>query len=160
MYPPSRVHRIAKWTGVVVCCLFAVLTMWSHFWVVSWRYDRTTIGSFMNGTLTVARHAPRSLMYGPGDQFPIFQDQVPWWSVDRHSEPYFRWRPWWWRSGPRFSLMVPAWTTFLLLGLPTAYLFYLDRRSPRGHCQSCGYNLTGNESGACPECGNRIVGDC
>ncbi len=31
------------------------------------------------------------------------------------------------------------------------------RRSPRaatdGKCRSCGYNLTGNESGVCPECG-------
>ncbi len=26
-------------------------------------------------------------------------------------------------------------------------------RYPHGHCQSCGYNLTGNLSGICPECG-------
>lgn len=24
---------------------------------------------------------------------------------------------------------------------------------PEGHCQTCQYNLTGNESGICPECG-------
>jgi hypothetical protein len=24
---------------------------------------------------------------------------------------------------------------------------------PPGHCRRCGYNLTGNVSGACPECG-------
>ena len=24
---------------------------------------------------------------------------------------------------------------------------------PPGHCQKCGYNLTGNVSGVCPECG-------
>ena len=24
---------------------------------------------------------------------------------------------------------------------------------PPGHCRSCGYNLTGNVSGRCPECG-------
>ena len=24
---------------------------------------------------------------------------------------------------------------------------------PPGHCQKCGYNLTGNVSGRCPECG-------
>jgi len=27
------------------------------------------------------------------------------------------------------------------------------RRRPEGHCPSCGYNLTGNSSGVCPECG-------
>ena len=25
-----------------------------------------------------------------------------------------------------------------------------------GHCTKCGYNLTGNVSGVCPECGTRI----
>jgi hypothetical protein len=27
------------------------------------------------------------------------------------------------------------------------------RRRARGHCAVCGYDLTGNESGVCPECG-------
>jgi hypothetical protein len=30
------------------------------------------------------------------------------------------------------------------------------RRYPPGHCQECGYNLTGNVSGVCPECGAQI----
>ena len=30
----------------------------------------------------------------------------------------------------------------------------LDRRRfPAGHCQKCGYDLTGSVSGRCPECG-------
>jgi predicted Zn-ribbon and HTH transcriptional regulator len=28
---------------------------------------------------------------------------------------------------------------------------------PPGHCQSCGYNLTGNVSGVCPECGTSVA---
>jgi len=44
-----------------------------------------------------------------------------------------------------------------LFGVPTAYLWYRDRRRfPPGHCPSCGYNLTGNQSGVCPECGNAV----
>ncbi|HKQ47230.1 MAG TPA: hypothetical protein VJZ71_04070 [Phycisphaerae bacterium] len=27
---------------------------------------------------------------------------------------------------------------------------------PPGHCHSCGYNLTGNVSGRCPECGTPV----
>lgn len=30
------------------------------------------------------------------------------------------------------------------------------RRIPNGYCQNCGYNLTGNVSGVCPECGEKI----
>ena len=29
------------------------------------------------------------------------------------------------------------------------------RRYPFGHCQSCGYDLTSNVSGKCPECGTK-----
>ena len=29
-------------------------------------------------------------------------------------------------------------------------------RRPPGHCQTCGYDLTGNVSGVCPECGEAI----
>ena len=29
-------------------------------------------------------------------------------------------------------------------------------RPPPGHCQNCGYDLTGNVSGVCPECGTSV----
>ena len=30
------------------------------------------------------------------------------------------------------------------------------RDYPRGRCQACGYNLRGNTSGVCPECGQAV----
>jgi len=27
---------------------------------------------------------------------------------------------------------------------------------PPGHCTACGYDLTGNTSGVCPECGKTV----
>lgn len=33
----------------------------------------------------------------------------------------------------------------------------LESRRRRGLCTTCGYNLTGNESGVCPECGHSVV---
>jgi len=38
-----------------------------------------------------------------------------------------------------------VWSLFLIL-------WRRSRKHPKGHCQDCGYDLTGNESGACPEC--------
>jgi hypothetical protein len=35
----------------------------------------------------------------------------------------------------------------------TGYGFWRDRRPPPHCCQGCGYDLTGNVSGRCPECG-------
>jgi hypothetical protein len=57
-----------------------------------------------------------------------------------------------------------AWS-FIPLGYPMVILTTLTtwrfwrpfRIAKQGHCQSCGYNLQGNESGKCPECGKAIA---
>ena len=48
----------------------------------------------------------------------------------------------------------------LFYGLAGAFIGWLKRRrrAPPGHCQKCDYDLTGNESGICPECGTKIPG--
>ena len=53
--------------------------------------------------------------------------------------------------------MIPFWMPTLLAGVPTLYLFWRDRRNRlAGFCGRCGYNLFGNKSGKCPECGREI----
>ena len=58
-------------------------------------------------------------------------------------------------EGLKTTLMLVS--SSLLIGMfvaiPTAILWWLDRRYRKGCCQKCGYNLTGNVSGTCPECG-------
>jgi len=53
-----------------------------------------------------------------------------------------------WPIGPPVILLVA-----LVLGI------FLDRRRqvPAGHCDNCGYNLTANQTGKCPECGTPRV---
>lgn len=51
------------------------------------------------------------------------------------------------------ALRIPLWIPLGLIALPTLWMWWLDRRPGRGMCRSCGYNLTGNTSGVCPECG-------
>lgn len=42
---------------------------------------------------------------------------------------------------------------FFLIALSTAVLWWRGRkRQHEGHCRQCGYNMTGNVSGRCPEC--------
>ncbi|GMU83865.1 MAG: hypothetical protein AMXMBFR47_37350 [Planctomycetota bacterium] len=52
-----------------------------------------------------------------------------------------------------------AWVMPLWLPLvpPLALILALRRRSPPGSCLRCGYNLTGNVSGRCPECGTLLA---
>ena len=56
----------------------------------------------------------------------------------------------------RFSLLVP----FVALALYPTIAFIRGplrrwRRRRRGRCVTCGYDLTGNVSGVCPECGEK-----
>ena len=48
----------------------------------------------------------------------------------------------------------------VLPGLITAMLMMrvTQPHDKRHHCQQCGYDLTGNESGVCSECGNNYEG--
>ncbi len=53
------------------------------------------------------------------------------------------------------AIDISSWIPVALLALPTAYLWHRDRRRPApDHCKHCNYNLTGNQSGTCPECGH------
>ncbi len=60
-------------------------------------------------------------------------------------------------SGQCHWCVLPLWKPFLLVAALTILLWWHDRhRIPAGHCQHCGYDLTGNTSGVCPECGRSL----
>ena len=78
------------------------------------------------------------------------------WSFSRKAD----FTNWWVQiQGSPGILVVPIWLLMLpilIVALTTCYRFWLDRRRiPPGHCRKCGYNLTGNMSGVCPECGEK-----
>jgi len=60
-----------------------------------------------------------------------------------------------------WNVMFPSWFPVLLFGFYPIVAFYRGpllrwRRGRKGYCKNCNYNLTGNESGVCPECGTEI----
>ena len=57
-----------------------------------------------------------------------------------------------------FMLNVPLWVPFIVLIALAGGSSYFTRRKPYwNQCATCWYDLTGNESGICPECGTRIA---
>lgn len=61
---------------------------------------------------------------------------------------------------PALDTRLPAWLAVGIIPIPLAFYLaffrvlrpYVRRELP-DHCGGCGYDLTGNRSGTCPECG-------
>jgi hypothetical protein len=61
----------------------------------------------------------------------------------------------------RRQLLLPWWPLPFVSALPIVFAIAMwavrRRRTKVGHCAACYYNLTGNVSGVCPECGKPIA---
>jgi hypothetical protein len=58
-------------------------------------------------------------------------------------------------------LIVPHWFVVVVSGAIAAlfgYLRYRKRNAQNSMCRTCRYDLTGNTSGVCPECGTAVTG--
>jgi hypothetical protein len=145
----GRKGRILKWAGLVLSLIIAAA------WAASIPYRWTCVTQKHSGD----RSNVYSVWIGHGCLFSIH-----YFLEERYVESRVEYDPAWPRWGVhiwRFQraivqVQLPLWIPFLLVALPTSYLFWRDRRRiPPGRCRKCGYNLTGNVSGVCPECGER-----
>ncbi len=141
-----RLRGITKWGGVTLCVLLFALWLASGWWAITmspgphpspWFFVSAIYGHF-----AFAIYPELWNMDG-------FQWLGTWGSV-----PEWRWGEWM-LDRTSFTFAFPLWFPFLLIALPTGYLFWTDhrRRMRAGCCEGCGYDLTGNKSGMCPECG-------
>jgi hypothetical protein len=83
-----------------------------------------------------------------------FRDFPPLWSWDR-----MQWWPRTWNNqitGSLEAIRIPLWLLYAI-SVAAAACVFAKLRAPSYHfCHSCSYNLTGNESGICPECGEPV----
>ena len=150
-------HRLAlsvtKWTGAGACLLIIAAWAFSIVWCVN-VWSKTIAGVLVDGEVQV---------FG----FTSFPKVMPTWTIQRvsdlrpqsgrsrHGLTFGQWNS---RGGrasvQQWRFVVPLWYLLVLAVIPTVYLF---RRAGKfvlpDHCRACGYNLTGNVSGICPECG-------
>ena len=146
----SRTRRVLKWVGLALCVVLASTYALSGYRLEWTQLDggrtiRVMAGYVQYGWASGGIRYGR-LLYRDGQRFRA--SRLPGWPV-----------LWWppidvFGSGGKVRVML--WVPLLVIAAPTALLWYRDRRIPAGHCQNCGYDLTGNVSGICSECGTAI----
>jgi len=158
MHQPSRARRILKWTGV------GLLTLNPVIWILSLQFGfQLLITSSCNFSIwggqvalsicdfDVAKAWPNSAFTFTGiRKFPSKNLGVTW--------PIVKTGPL--STGHMTMIAAPLWLLLLFTAIPTAWLWHRDSRlisSSSDHrlCLRCGYDLTGNTSGICSECGER-----
>lgn len=151
MQPPCRARRILKWTGAGL--LLSIVTdwivgrWWFFFLVLPSNHHYISFGAGFIGLIRTEYHTPIRVSNGFhyhgavkwGLEPP--QSGVP---LDMYGEEHL-------------IVAIPYWLILLMTVIPTVWLWHRDRqRFPPGHCTRCGYDLTGNTSGVCSECGNKV----
>jgi hypothetical protein len=139
----SRRNLRRKLKAITLACSVILITIWaaSIWWGVSYVYEGRCGFDIIDGALSLVYSAERV----PGT--------LDGWHTGKSIA--IIWRPSWYSypEDDAWILNLPLWIPSLCIVFPTMILFLLDRRIPKGHCRGCGYDLTGNESGTCPECG-------
>ena len=144
----TRCRRL--WVGSTLSVL--AITTWAlsvplHF---GYARGRTFVG-FWQGCLRVSHYLADgtwSTRSPSGWSIGIAPPACTWWPEVFEEADY---------HGTFVNVGFPLWMPFLVVTLPTlvAWRRYV-RAIPPGHCPHCDYNLTGNVSGVCPECGEKV----
>jgi len=144
-----------KWTGALVCVLLIGLFALSMGYQVDWKNtDASVVVTFWCGHLSF-NHYPfeRPTASHLGWKASRIQLSDSFW---RRVTIPFRPPGLVWNNG-RIWLQLPLWIPFVIVASASAVLWWRERTIPPGHCPTCGYNLTGNVSGRCPECGQAVA---
>lgn len=150
----GRKRNRAPWVGLAACAFVALLMAASGCWSFAWKGNEYK-GALTTGTIWVQKLPPQE-RDGGGLRWSILPFDGGFWR-----SPWVRW--WFDWNGGAWSapyVMVPLWIPLLALLLLTGARWRSLRAVVQGTCSECGYDLTGNESGRCPECGHaQIVQD-
>jgi len=152
------IRRGGKWAGVVLSVL--LLSAWGLSY--SWGVYAPPISRYLvfveRGFVRVTWSPNYRMIRARFELVRVPSGRVPrteaWWLPRRTSKllaPYEVWH----------ALKLPLWIPCVVAIVPTIVLFWRDRRRriPPGHCRRCSYDLTGNMSGMCPECGEPALVD-
>ena len=157
MRRPSRLRRIAKWAGIGICTIIAIVWVISGWWNISYVRQPGKIFSITAGGLYYSE--VNELFWLVRNHRELYELAPRLYALSpRNQHWHWQWAPYdYIVVGRSIWFFVGCWPPLLFVALLTALLFWRDH-IPSGHCRRCGYNLTGNVSGRCPECGAAVKG--
>lgn len=146
---PGRVMiaRWLRWSALGACALILLIYV-------------LTVGDiyYFHSATTGHRYVVR-VACGAGrvsvDCWPVKWIDFPWGPAECGWHPAYRfpWLPSYEWSDQGVGIELPLWLPLLLCaGVALLARSYSGRAAP-GRCEQCDYDLTGNTSGICPECG-------
>ena len=154
MRRPSRARRNLKWTGAGLSLL--VIAGWiSSLWISANLVlpgNRSCVRLSSGKVMVLFANKDLVLLIGASTAIESQTWQGPQFERPRIEKYQYV------NGGILTVVIIPHWVLVLLLIPATAWLWHRDRRRiPPGCCPWCGYNLTGNTSGVCSECGEKTA---
>jgi hypothetical protein len=146
---------VLKWIGISLCMLLAAAFGLSSRRAVCWGNANASY------QLKLAYGAVEQVWRYQGWRAEAGQPSlIPGWMAFRYdgsangTASFWFWWPLGGSTGRTRWFALPLWMPFVALAVPTLILWWLDRRRiPPGHCQNCGYDLTGTSAGAARSAG-------
>ena len=147
-------RSLLKWIALFILFTFVIATVASRWWGISARYvgEEWAFRLLIGRGLVIIQQIDRTrTAWSQG-----WSAEVTQLDPSKHLVAYMNPRGFY-RTAYGRLFAEPAWIPLVLAGTTTVWLWWLDRRRPApGKCR-CGYDLTGNTSGRCPECGLMVT---
>ena len=149
-----RLRKFILITGTLLSVLIAAAFVASGWWAFNLRFGNALLHS-ASGRLSVFFDNPpvAGTLSSEILLFDIFARNHTL-RVERHWQGLSAWNFWSFRQS--LWLRFPLYAAFLAVAIPTLLVWRFGPKPIQpGHCR-CGYDLQGNESGVCPECGVEV----
>jgi|ERR1043166_7193137 hypothetical protein len=166
-----RTPRLRHWTArlakgtfvgltILICALVVSLWTLSYFRIPSFSFECVRLGRQTHYDLRVLLGCINLIVQPVPHYYNSDSNLLGGWTFELKTLGGF---PPDWSLMRRLGLVLPRsqnyvyrfplWIPLLISAILLLTFWRISRRPLKGHCKTCNYNLTGNTTGICPECG-------
>ena len=139
---PRRLRRFVLIVGTTLSVLIVVAFVLSAWWAFALQAP--------------TQYGPVMVVRDGGVVVSLMRLMDEWVYVERSVGRHMAWWNYWsvlQVGGPPREVRLPLYAVFAAVAIPTLLVWWFGRKRVKPGACACGYDLTGNVSGRCPECG-------